>query len=267
MSHRYREIVVPSMITVLATLAVYSLCIEIPSGKIIVYSLLSGLGLEAFVPNGWMFIQLWFLTYILICYLSVPFVQKIRVREMPELQFWGGLLLATAVFQGGAMLIKAVLPIPTLSWGVLLRFYLTYFVYRRYTDCNARKKVYRWMTALSAALLPIICFARYILCPDGTLGAIAELLFVYTQTIVGTVLFYSLQVFFQKHPIHEELRKISDKYSYAVYLTHCLFIGYSTSVLFKFGNIAVGIVVAIFLTAIASFLLTIVADGVKIILK
>lgn len=58
MLHRYKEIVIPSIITVIATLVVYSLCIEVPSVRIIVYSLLSGLGAEAFVPDGWMFIQL-----------------------------------------------------------------------------------------------------------------------------------------------------------------------------------------------------------------
>lgn len=188
--HRYKEIVIPSIITVIATLVVYSLCIEIPSGRIIVYSLLSGLGVEAFVPDGWMFIQLWFLTYILICYLSVPLIQKIRVREMRELQFWGMLLLSTVVFQGGAVLIKRVVPIPTLGWGVLLRFYLTYFVYRRYRDCEERKKAYSWMTVFSAVLFSFVCFVRYILSPIGTLGAIAELLFIYTQTIMGTALFY-----------------------------------------------------------------------------
>lgn len=87
MLHRYKEIVIPSIITVIATLVVYSLCIEVPSVRIIVYSLLSGLGAEAFVPDGWMFIQLWFLTYILVCYLSVPFIQKIQVRDMSELRF------------------------------------------------------------------------------------------------------------------------------------------------------------------------------------
>lgn len=261
--YRYREIALPSIITVIVTLAVYSLSVEIPDAEIILYSVLSGLGFEVFVPNGWMFIQLWFLTYILICYLSVPLIQKIRVQEMSEWKFWGMLAVFTVVFQGGTTLIKSIVSIPTLSWGVLLRFYLTYFVYRRYTGCNERKKVYRWMTFFSAILLPIVCYVRYFLCPDGTLGAISELLFIYTQTILGTVLFYYLHEFFLKHPINKKITMISDKYSYAVYLTHCLFIGYNTSIIFKCGNIAIGILAAVFLTAVASIVLVAVTNKLK----
>lgn len=263
MLHRYKEIVIPSIITVIATLVVYSLCIEVPSVRIIVYSLLSGLGAEAFVPDGWMFIQLWFLTYILVCYLSVPFIQKIQVRDMSEFRFWGMLSVATVVLQSVTMLIKVVAPVPTLSCGVLLRFYLTYFVYRRYTSCNERKKVYRWMTVFSACLFPIVCFVRYILCPDGTLGVIAELLFIYTQTIMGTVFFYYLYEFFRKHPIHDRLIKVSDKYSYAVYLTHCLFIGYETSLIFKCPNIVLGILAALLATAVASICLMAITKKLK----
>ncbi|MGM9600099.1 MAG: acyltransferase family protein [Faecousia sp.] len=140
--HRYKEIVIPSIITVIATLVVYLLCVEIPDGKVIAYSLVSGLGFESFVPNGWMFIQLWFLTYILFCYLSVPFIQKIKVCDMSEMQFWGMLIAGTAVIQGGSMLLKRLFDISVLSWGVLLRFYLSYFIYRRYENNDRQKKVY-----------------------------------------------------------------------------------------------------------------------------
>ena len=265
--HRYKEIVIPSIITVIATLVVYSLCFEIPDKKIIVYSLVSGLGFEALVPNGWMFIQLWFLTYILFCYLSVPFIQKIKVRDMSEIQFWGMLVASTAVFQGGAMLINRVIDIPTLSWGVLLRFYLPYFLYRRYGGNNRQKKVYEWMVLVSIILFIITCFARYVVHFDGVAGAIAELLFIYTQTIIGTVIFHFLRNFFQEHRISEKLLKLSDKYSYSVYLTHCFFIGYSTSIIFKCRSVVVGTVMAILLTVIASVFVTNITTQIKKVMK
>ena len=265
--HRYKEIVIPSTITVMATLVLYSLCIEVPDRKIIAYSMASGLGFEALVPNGWMFIQLWFLTYILLCYLSVPFIQKIKVRDMSEMQFWGMLVASTAAFQGVSMLIKRFFDIPTLGWGVLLRFYLSYFLYRRYEGSNRQKKVYKWMSIASIFLLIFVCFSRYVVRFDGIASAIAEILFIYTQTIMGTVLFYHLRRFFQTHRISEKLLKLSDKYAYSVYLTHCLFIGYNTSVIFKCSNIAVGIATALLLTAIASFFVTKMAERVKFILK
>lgn len=260
--HRYKEIVIPSIITVILALVIYSLCFEIPEKSIIIYSLISGLGFESFVPNGWMFEQLWFLTYILICYLSVPFIQKIKVKKMSEIQFWCLLILATIVFQCCAFLVKRFLPVPTLSWGVFLRFYLTYFIFRRYED-EKKKKVYKWMTILSILLLLAVCYVRYFLNTVGVFESVAELFFIYSQTIIGTTMFYYLRKLFQIHKFSKKLLRISDKYSYAIYLTHCLFIGYSTSVIYNCGNIVVGIIVALLLTALSSFCVTAISDRLK----
>ena len=255
--HRLVELIVPGEITVVLTVVFYSLLVgKISFGKILI-SLASGLGLEAFLPDGWMFIQLWFLTYIIVCYATVPWIQKIDVKRMRPLAFWGMLGGMTVLLQGTGSLLSLRFGFPSLSWGVLLRFYLAYFVFRRYPiESKTCRKVMTALSVVSAALIAGVSFVRYGIAPaGGGTGAPAELFFIYTQTFAGTVLFYWLFQAFNKARPPEIILEISDRYSFPVYLTHCLFIGYSTSVIDKAPGVGSGILLALGCTAIASVIL------------
>lgn len=88
MESRYKELAISSILVTIVTLITYNIFVENLSGEKVFYSLLSGLGFEAFVPDGWIFIQLRFLTYILACYITVPIIQRINVIRMSEFSFW-----------------------------------------------------------------------------------------------------------------------------------------------------------------------------------
>ncbi|MBQ7170777.1 MAG: acyltransferase family protein [Clostridia bacterium] len=166
--HRLVELIVPGEITVVLTVVFYSLLVgKISFGKILI-SLASGLGLEAFLPDGWMFIQLWFLTYIIVCYATVPWIQKIDVKRMRPLAFWGMLGGMTVLLQGTGSLLSLRFGFPSLSWGVLLRFYLAYFVFRRYPiESKTCRKVMTALSVVSAALIAGVSFVRYGIAPAG----------------------------------------------------------------------------------------------------
>lgn len=248
--HRYIEIAVPSLIVGLGTILVFALRGGITLARI-GGTLLACLGLEVYISDSWMFAQLWFLTYILFFYLTVPLIQKIDCRKASEAKFWGIFAAAVVILQVVAAAAKRVLGIETLSVGILLRLYLPYFVFRRY-DINGKaiKPILYFFTAVSAVGVGVTCFLRY--SPVELLpGAVAELIFIYTQSVAGFVLFCWLYKAFCSMK-DSSLLRLSDRYSYEVYLTHCLFIGYSTSIIERCGNRLLGIVAALLLTAAAS---------------
>ncbi len=213
-----------------------------------------------------MFIQYWFLTYILVCYLSILAIHRLDVKKMSEITFWSLLFCASVVFQVASFVLGR-LGLPSLSWGVLLRFYLVYFLFRRYDTAEAQKRVFIHLTACLLPMLIVTCMVRYTLQLEGVHAAVGELIFIYTQTLMGSVLFYWTYRFFTRCRLPQRLLDISDRYSYPVYLTHCLFIGYSTSVIWRFENAALGIAVALMCTAAASIALYKIVAFCKKLLK
>ena len=264
LAHRYKELAIPSVLVTLLTLIVYNTFIGNLPRETVFYSLLSGLGLEAFVPDGWMFIQLWFLTYILVCYITIPIIQIINVTRMSEFTFWSMIIVTTLVLQGLGTGVSLMWELPVLSWGVLFRFYLSYMLFKRYSIKSDKcRKCMVILSVFSIVLIGVVVYVRYIWSPQGLLGSVAELLFIYTQTLAGVVLFYWLYQLFSKIDMNEKMLKLSDKYSYTVYLTHCLFIGYSTSVIDRCPNYFIGILVALVCTAVASVLAEKVSGAIK----
>lgn len=249
---RFRDLLVPSLLVGLCTLVVFFLTGHRDYSRI-GDTLLSCLGLQVWCRDSWLFVQLWFLSYILFCYLTVPWIQKIRCKDCSNLKFWGFLIGSTFGAQVLVFLLERFLNVTLLSVGMLLRFYLPYFLLRRY-DIHS-KQLQKTMFVLSgAAVLAMVatCLCRYtelVPLPD----AIRELTFIYTQTLVGTVCFYWLYRGLSRIQIPGSILKLSDTYSYPVYLTHCLFIGYSTSVIRAFNHSAYGVLLALLLTAAASF--------------
>jgi fucose 4-O-acetylase-like acetyltransferase len=249
--HRYVELAIPAVFTVVMTLIIYQVIYGSVGVERWISSLLCGLGFEAFVTDGWLWVQYWFITYILVCYLTIPFIQKINLKKLTEAKFWVAFIVGCIFMQGVLSIVGYISNIPTLSWGVLLRFYMPYAMYRRY-DSKSIIKPMKMLTILSAICVTITCVVRYYYAFEGVLGALSELLFIYTQTLTGTVIFYWLYQAFSKVKKAEKVIAITDRYSYPVYLTHCLFVGYHISMIDKFQNHFVGVIVALLCTVIVS---------------
>lgn len=264
--HRYLEIAIPSLIVGIAVLAVFYFKGSLNADKII-GTFLSCIGLQVYAKDSWMFVQLWFISYLLFFYLTVPLVQRIKREKASAFKFWSIMAVSVIVLQAVSVVIETVTGITLLSTGILLRFYLPYFVFKRYDITGDKiKPVMYLFTAFSAIALAGICWVRYT--PNiGIPESVAELLFVYVQTIVGFTLFYWLYRGFAWAKEYNTLLKLSDKYSYEVYLTHCMFIGYSTSLIFAAKNIVVGIFAALAATVISSVVLNYLSSIIKKPLK
>lgn len=261
--HRYTEIAIPSMIVGIATIVFFLLFGNISASQII-GTLISSAGLEVYAPNPWMFIQLWFLTYILFFYITVPFIQKINCQKCSEIKFWSIFVIIVITVQVVLFLLEQLFKIPFLSTGILLRLYLPYFVFKRYDiNGNKIKKVMYFFTFFAAVVVLLTCYIRYFHTFEGVLEQVSELLFVYAQSIAGFVLFFWLYKLFSKLKDYSTVLKISDRYSYNVYLTHCLFISYNTSLIRTFENKLVGITLALVLTAVSSVMVYYLTQLVK----
>lgn len=254
LSVRYLHLIIPSLLTGILTLVIFFLTGHTEYRRIS-DTLIACLGFEAWCDDSWLFIQLWFLSYILFCYVTVPLIQKIRCKECSETKFWLLLAGCTVIVQLATYLLEHTLHLELLSIGVLLRFYLPYFILRRY-DIHSQKlkRIMLVLTAISVISIIVCCILRYTtLVPLP--ASIQELVFIYSQTLAGTVCFYWLYHGIKLLHIPHSILKISDKYSYPVYLTHCLFIGYSPSVIRAFHYSAFGIGLSLLLTVISSIII------------
>lgn len=257
--HRYFEIVIPAIVVGVLTIVFFGLAGSITTQKVYA-SILSSLGLEAFLSDSWMFFHLWFLTYLLIFYLTLPLVQKINCKCESELKFWVVLGAVILVVQSFLLIIEKLANINLLSFGIFLRFYIPYFVFRRYSmESAVLKKIMKLFALICIPVILITSYVRYV----AELTGIGEFIFIYAQTFAGFVLFYWLYQAFGKLKEYSNLLRLSDKYSYAVYLTHMLFIGYKTSIIHNAPNIVVGIILALLLTALSSIILVLITNVIK----
>lgn len=260
--HRFSEILIPSALVGVGVLCVFGISGNLDAQKLW-GTVLSCLGLQVYAPNAFMFVHLWYITYLLFFYLTLPLIQKINCKQCSEICFWAITVTGVLALQGLTVIAEKFTGITLLSAGILLRFYLPYFVFRRYSiSGNEIKLPMGILTALAVPAVAIVALVRYM--PGiGIPDTIAELMFVYTQTLVGFVLFYLLYRMFSRAKSYAAALKISDKYSYEVYLTHCLFIGYNTSLIWAASNVTVGIIAALSATAIASFALKTISEILK----
>lgn len=260
--HRYLELLIPSVLVGVGALLYFGTQVPITWEKVC-GTVLSCIGLHCFAPNPWMFEQLWFLSYILFFYLSVPLIQKIDCEKMSERKFWM-LFIGTVVFaQVLTVALEWLTGIPMLSTGVMLRAYLPYFVFRRYDINGQRIRPVMWFSsAISVIAIIIISYLRYL--PETRLPwQVLEIMFIYTQTLAGFTLFYWLYKALSFLKRYTMLLQLSDRFSYEVYLTHCLFIGYSTSLIWKMNSLWLGILAALVMTALSSVAAHYLSQGIK----
>lgn len=261
-ARRFIEIIVPSVLVGLCTVAYYSLHKPLTLANF--WSMImSCTGLHILTEKSWYFAQLWFLSYILFFYLTIPLIQKIPCKQGSEAKFWSLLLGTIAAAQVFTTVAERLTNIPMLSAGIMARMYVPYFVYRRYEiNGTSIRPIMYISTILSIILIPVTCCIRY--CASSFLpDSVAELLFIYTQTLAGFTLFYWIYQALSGLNNYTWLLRLSDKLSYEVYLTHCLFIAYQSSLIYNLRSKAIGILLALLLTLLFSIAIHYLSKPIK----
>lgn len=246
---RYATIAVSSLITGVLSIFVFSF-LGMMNPNRISNTLFSCLGFQIWTSDKWIFQQLWFLSYILFCYLSIPVIQIIPCEKWSNTRFWINLCIGIVLAHTLTLVLEKLIGIELFSMGILLRFYIPYFLFRRY-DNKQLRTIFKIASIPSILCIAIAATVRYTdffrLSP-----AISELVFIYAQTISGIVLFFWIYLGVSKLSLSTRVLRLSDSISYEVYLTHCLFIGYSTSLITYFNFKVEGVLFSILLTIISS---------------
>ena len=257
LARKYCEITVPSVfVAVIATVVIALLTNE----KVYIgTAALEAFGLGGFLGFGWKFVQLWFISYILLFYVLLPMLQLVPWERGSTIVLLGRLSVVAVICYG----ISAVLWF--LKWPHLSPVYIicvvaAYALSKRAIQAEWKIEKQVAICAIPVAVgVAVACLLRY-----GNLPFVAEIpffqdaqetIYLYVKAALGIELFFALYCPLRRRNLQKLswLWKQSDRISYPVYLTHCLFIGYSTSIIRLFDKSFFGVMIALTLTMISSY--------------
>jgi len=203
-------------------------------------------GLGAFAGNIKTLTHTWFVTYILLCYLITPLLQKLFSSKKHSL------------FVLIVLFALSIIPLPlkfdaTRSFNYILGYYYS----RCCTSKKERKVFFISFLMLSILLLPINLITRYKLIENipHILFSRAKLIHNIEHIFLGTVLFICLLKLFEKIKINECILKFGDKYSFFIYLTHQIFILNNFSVLHITNYLIINILLILVLSIVSGIIL------------
>ena len=164
--------------------------------------------------------HLWFIRYILLCYLLVPLLNHIRDRVKNSTQLLFAALLTMLATE--LIFIKA-----TIFTGVYINCFVFGYFIKNFEELekreNKRNILYLFITILAAAMnfTKFGILADFI--PEIENKFQEHLLTTYSHLLLGAMIFILLHKFVQLNKEYTIL-KLSDKYSYHIYLVHQFFI-------------------------------------------
>lgn len=174
--------------------------------------------------------HLWFITFIIICYLIVPLLQKFDFSNDKPFVFYlklAGILLFLLVIENLTLFYKFT--------SNMFCFISAYYFARRYFYNKLEiRKSFNILKYLNVLLFPIILTAFALLQTIDFDGSNFYFLLTIGKQILpfllAVSLFLMLSLFFdflynkKREPFINKLLKFSNTYAYYIYLTHSLFI-------------------------------------------
>jgi len=207
--------------------------------------------------------HLWFISYILMCYLITPILQAADFAN-PKNTKWKyiiKLILLLAALQILNLASVINVSIPNVG-AYIIGYYFSrrHFYYEKYQGLAQSGSMRRSVIGIFAACIlttPLVVYLTYFY--NGSLFSFLvpykDGIFAWNHTLLGVTLFLAMYFLFdclyRKKPYKplDHIIRWSDRYSYHVYLTHQIFILGQFSLLFitinKFFNIAIILLCAI----------------------
>ena len=163
--------------------------------------------------------HLWFITYILLCYLITPLLEKVDISIRQLTAFFAGICLLEMVMVSCGIAPGCITHIP----GVLSYIY-AYFLVQKW-DKKISKKMYVSITGLSLLTIGLRLDANYYF---GDSNIYDLILVPYTYCILAFWIFFTFYKLCQKYALAREkiydlLRPI-DRVSFEIYIVHYCFI-------------------------------------------
>ena len=229
--------------------------------------------------------HLWYITYILICYLITPLLQSFyeQLKDKSEITFWVTLLLVVVIgeiYQAYGLINTYIPRITCYIFG--------YFIAKRYSNNSDEskneqirdEKCYNKLTLSSLTLILIIItlimnifkiYVKYIghIELTGFISKFINLIFDYTHSLLGITLFFTMYWLFSKILSNKSEKKgilyYSDKYSYDVYIVHQIYILGVFSLISLTEYLSLNILIIAILIIISAVLLHITVKGISFI--
>lgn len=207
--------------------------------------------------------HLWFIPYILVCYFLLPILCSLKKQLIKKTN---------------ASLLFLVIII-TIALELLTRVYNSYFiasriicfvwgyfysVYYQSSTSEKKKNIFSSVIIIGAVVINVVrILIKYfnIIVLDKVSKALFGLYESYAHVILGLAIFIAL-IWFLNGVKESRIVKISDQYSYYVYITHHFFILSSFSLLRITQFTIINYLITFCLIIISSFILKVVSDDI-----
>ncbi|MFV0362241.1 MAG: acyltransferase family protein [Suipraeoptans sp.] len=247
MSKQGKKILIPFFVYIWFIIILF-LCFR-PGELTLVNTIKSILGLSTIQGLN----HLWFIPYILLCYLFTPYLHSIRRQLMQR--------KAAGIFMRQMLVLSFIVIYGTFYTDFKI-YYIVCYIVGYFVGClyeKYGKKVLRIGAIIALACATIVNILRIYInyfteyCFDGTFEKIYELFEGYAHAALGISLFLVMFWGFSKIKLHyNKIFEVSDKLSFYVYITHHLFILSSFNVMEVTLSRFLNILIVLLLTMISA---------------
>lgn len=201
--------------------------------------------------------HLWYISCILFCYLITPLLESIAQKTKNISHIKLCVLLCT-----GAVLLQLIRSLGGISQNVysIVPYIAGYFWSYRLQTAHCRKKNGLWTALACGCLIGLI--AKYLLETKGF--SVPGILYEYYKSVSGIVFaLFCINVLDRKNVFAQKFLKLSDRYSYAVYLSHHIYILGALSVMNLTKYLWLNIMLALMLTLVTAVLLHELSEKIR----
>lgn len=255
---RLDKILLPCTILVIIMTVLSKIFLNVSYSNMVVFANVFGFG--GFYGTIKVLTHTWFVSYILLCYLITPILDRYFNNEKSLIKLIC-LIMFLLMFQ-----LFNVLNV-NIAW---ISIYIFGFWYSREQNLRIKKNCLNFICIMCIVLLPFKVMVMYDLInlPE-IIKFYSEHFLNWTHSLLGVTIFIILYKISSKIKWKDnKIFKFVDKYSYTIYLTHQIFILNSFSLLFITNNIFINILLIIICSFISGIILHYISEFFsKLIIK
>lgn len=206
--------------------------------------------------------HLWFIPYILICYIITPMLQSIYnyLKKKSDFIFWLIILTITGLVQ-----IYQIYGLMNITVAWLACYVFGYFIAQKYS------KEHKQLTKVALFLISICIISNgaqiyfeYI--KKLELSTIIILFYQYSHMILGLTLFIVMYKIFSKlkeNKILEKVLNFSDTYSYDIYIVHQIYILNTFSLIALTNSFKINLLIIVIAISLNAILLRMISKFIS----
>ncbi len=198
--------------------------------------------------------HLWFIRYIIICYLLLPLIENIFYKKNIDIKELLKLTTIVLIIEIIGITIRKFI---NCTW--INCFIISYFLSKHKEILKKRgiALLYIFLTTI-LTLIRVLLKYKYKVLLFGSKGWILNKFYNINHVMIGFLIFYSITSIYsylEKNIVTKRpLLDLSDKYSYYIYITHHIYVLGTISV-FSFLKTPIAIIIFAFLTILSSIIL------------